>query len=960
MTGKLECRWLGRPQIVVDGTPITDSLPAKAVALLCYLTLTRQPHSREKLASLLWGDMLDNEARNNLRGVLARLRKQLLPYLIIKWDSVALDLDSPYRVDVEAFAAGVQRPAATLQSLQQAADLYRGEFLEDFHIHDAPEFEDWLLPIRERLHGLALHAFYRLANAYVQEKNYRTAIVCASRILELESWQEEAHRLKMQALARLGRPLEALAQFEACKKALAAEFRVEPEPETVALHQRIASGQIQPDLERPSEEGLAAPFQAPPRPLFLVGREQEGAWLREQLQQANRSPVFAIVGMAGVGKTAFATHLAHDLSPSFKDGVLWADLTTSDPAAVLESWGQAYGLDFSWQPDQARRLALLRSALAEKQVLVVLDDVFSAEKARRLLPGGTGVVVLLTTRDMEVANALHAQTLPLTELSPQASRQLLVELLGEERVLLEVEAAEAICALSGHLPLALELIGQRLRSREHRRLADVATRLRQENNRLAELAVSDREVRTSFEVSWESLDGRWQRLFALLGLFAGRSFTAGALAHAANLDEYTTGDGLYVLTNLSLVSEDSHDRYRQHSLLALFANEKLGDAPEAAGRLAAYYQVYAERHRQEFDFLRPEWENLTGGMGLAFRHGLSSVVLAYAAALSEPWFTCARFSEARQGFEWASQTAATLPDTNRQAHYLWQWGRACIEQADYPAAARILQECLPIYQQSENAAGVAQVQFDLARVALEGGRLDEANTLLMESQRIREQLGDQIGVAATIYRQARIAYQRGQNALAEQLAQQALAAQEAAGDQIGALRTLRLLADTAFSQKDYDHSHNFGQRARQLAEELQDEGEMATVSYILSDVARVQKNLSLAEEYAEKSLALFQRMGDRKWQAIALYQKSRIQEDQERFAEALITAHRSIELLRQIGERFSLAVVLIHLGDLEEHEGRPEQARAAWQEARSIAAELGNDALQESAGRRLTKLDDSD
>ncbi|MEW5989213.1 MAG: tetratricopeptide repeat protein [Chloroflexota bacterium] len=957
MAGNLELAWLGRPQIVLDNTPITGDLPAKALALLCYLSLTRQPHSRERLASLLWGDMPDEQARNNLRGVLTRLRKQLEPYLIIKWETVAFDLASSYRVDVEAFEAGVQRPLATLQSLQQAVDLYRGEFLEDFHVHEAVEFEDWAFPIRERLHGLALRALYRLANAYTQQRNYRATIACADRILALESWQEEAHRLKMHALARLGQPLEALAQFEACKKALAVEFGVEPGPETAALYQKVASGQIEADQARQPDEDLAPPFQAPPRPPFLIGRERELAWLRGRLQQSGQPHVYAITGMAGVGKTAVATDLAHELSPTFKDGVLWANLATSDPAAVLESWGQVYGLDFSGQPNLARRLASLRETLAEKQALLVLDDVFSVEKARRLLPGGTRCAVLLTTRDVEIASDLNAQTLPLTELSPLAGRQMLVELLGERRVTAEGEAADAICALLGQLPLALELIGQRLKSREQRRLADVAARLRQENDRLAELSASDREVRASFAISWESLDGRWQRLFSLLGLFGGRSFAVEALAHTAGLDEYSTGDGLHVLTKLSLVNVETGDRYRQHSLLALFASEKLGNAPEAAGRLAAYHQSYAEQHRQEYDFLQPEWENLTGGMGLAFRYGLSSIVLAYAATLSEPWFTCARFSDARQGFEWASQTAAALPDTGRQAHYLWQWGRACIEQADYPDASRLLRDCLPIYERGENAAGVAQVQSDLARIALEEGRLDEASALLMESRRIREQLGDQIGVAATDYRQARIAYQRGQYPVAEQLARQALAVQETAGDRIGVLRTLRSLADSAFGQKEYGRASDYGERARQLAEELQDEGELAMVFYILSDVGRKQGDLLLAQEYAEKSLPLFQRMGDRKWQAIALYQMSLIHEDDQNYPEALNTTHQSIGILRPLGERYSLANVLIHLGDLELRESRPEQARAAWQEALSIAIELSNDALQESAGERLEKLD---
>ena len=300
--------------------------------------------------------------------------------------------------------------------------------------------------------------------------------------------------------------------------------------------------------------------------------------------------IHALVGMGGIGKSTASIQLAHLLRDSFADGILWAQATMAEPMSILESWAQAYGYDFTQIGDVESMAAAFRGVLAEKSVLIVLDDVQSVSRIRPLLPNGPSNKVLLTTRNQDLARSLNAQVWSMRELSPENGRLLLTSILGETRTNQETEAASEICQLLENHPLAVEITAQRLKSRPRRRLADMANRLRDEKQRLSVLSISDQEVRASFAVSWQALDAAHRRIFALLGLFNGRSFTAEAIAHIAELDLYTTEDQLFALSALSLIREEGKARYNQHPLLADFAREQMGDNVRVEnGRFSNYF-----------------------------------------------------------------------------------------------------------------------------------------------------------------------------------------------------------------------------------------------------------------------------------------------------------------------------------------------------------------------------------
>jgi len=227
-----------------SGAPIP--LPTKkAQALFAYCALRPgQAHQREKLATLLWGDTEECNARNSLRQTLfvlrTALRGNLSRTLRIAGDTVATE---PQTIDVDVLAFERLAAERTPQALEQAAALYRGDLLEGF-IVDEELFEQWLIEERERLRELAIEVLARLLRSQDAPGTTEAAVQTARRLLVLDPLQEAVHRLLMRLHAQAGRRESAMRQYEVCVGLLRRELRLEPEPETRQLHEAIQNGRL--------------------------------------------------------------------------------------------------------------------------------------------------------------------------------------------------------------------------------------------------------------------------------------------------------------------------------------------------------------------------------------------------------------------------------------------------------------------------------------------------------------------------------------------------------------------------------------------------------------------------------------------------------------------------------------------------------------------------------------------
>ena len=699
---------------------------------------------------------------------------------------------------------------------------------------------------------------------------------------------------------------------------------------------------------------VPAPFQAPKLPQHFVGRQDVMTQIEADLT-IGQTPIVALVGMGGSGKSTIAVEVAHQLKSKFADGVLWVDAAISDPMDVLANWGDAYGFDFNGLPDIESRALAVRSMLVERQTLIVLDDVGQISRIRPLLPDAERCAILLTTRDQEIAYGLDVEPILLNELAPEESLRLLKQILGDRRVNKEKEAAQKICDLLQNLPLAVEIAAQRLKSHRRRRLSDMAQRLQDTQHRLG-LAVSDQAVRTSFTLSWQALDMQQQRLFSLLGVFAGRPFTADAIAHVADLDLYTTEDLLFALTSLSLVREEGYATYRQHPLLADFSLEKLTAPDDAYRLLTGYYYTFAQEFATDYEKLRPEWDNITAVIEIAYQQEMWPRVLGFAEILTPAWKARGRYTQARQAYKLAHEAAQHLNDDSQLAANLLRWGIACLEQNDYEEAKQWLIGSLSVFQSINEKDSIARTQFYLARIAIDQNEYDKANLYLNDCEKVWTELDNQTDLARVLFAYARRHYKLDDMSKALELLKQALVIQESTDDQIGQITTLRLLAQISLDYQSAEEIEGYGQKAYQLSQDIGDQAEMATMLYTLTIVHRRLGNIEKAMQLGEEGLVILRRMGLQRIEAFLVFQISILQEIKQNYNEAIESAKKSMQMLERLEDNLTFNMVKMHMGDLYKAVEKYEEANEVWVGVADYANKSNHTSLFKEVEEKLNSL----
>jgi DNA-binding SARP family transcriptional activator len=428
------------------------SLPTQKVqALLAYLALPAgQPHPRDKLAALLWGDASDTRARQSLRHALAALRQGMpvvdSAVLLEEARTVALSR-SAVEVDVDAFERLVA--AGTPETLAGAAALYRGDFLAGLGVQEAL-FEEWLVTQRERLRELAGEALSRLLAHQVDAGMVDAAIQSAVRLVGLDPTLEAVHRTLMRLYARQGRRGAALRQYQRCVAALRHELGAEPEAETMQLYRELLPRTARPgaaavpgalESEAAVVPGMPADALAAETP--LIGRDAELRMLSAALDEARRGRgrLVTVLGEAGVGKSRLTIELAAEAARTagvvlvghshesarvlpfgpWVDALRTGQVTADD--ALVDNLGPAYRAELSRlfpelgtvesevPPERSARLfeavaQLLARLAATAPLLVLLEDVHWADDmslrllaflARRLPP--SPVLLVATARD---------------------------------------------------------------------------------------------------------------------------------------------------------------------------------------------------------------------------------------------------------------------------------------------------------------------------------------------------------------------------------------------------------------------------------------------------------------------------------------------------------------------------------------------------------------------------------
>lgn len=338
----------------------------------------------------------------------------------------------------------------------------------------------------------------------------------------------------------------------------------------------------QPTLPAPS---IPRPRQLPSGMRDFIGRALELAALNTALTALNTdSEAVAVVeGMGGVGKTSLVTRWAQQAADRFSDGTLFANLRGYGPSAplapgvVLSGFVQALGARPEQIPADEDALAgLYRSLLAERRVLVVLDNAASAEQVRPLLPGAVGCAVVVTSRaalpGLRVTDG--AVAVEVGPMSTQEAVALVRGVVGEARADAEAGMVAQLVELCGGLPLAVRVAACRAAARRHSGVAEVVAELANERDRVTGLSVSGDErtaVQAVFDLSYNRLTAQQARVFRLLGLHPGPEFGVPAVAALTELGERAAYRVLEDLADLHLVEPVGTRRYRLHDLLYAYA-----------------------------------------------------------------------------------------------------------------------------------------------------------------------------------------------------------------------------------------------------------------------------------------------------------------------------------------------------------------------------------------------------
>ncbi|HEY8453583.1 MAG: BTAD domain-containing putative transcriptional regulator [Micromonosporaceae bacterium] len=940
-----------------DGRP--RPIMPRLQCMLAALAMTpRRPVPTETLVGWLWGDEHPHNVRESLYTHASRLRshvEQAGGVLRRGSGGYVLDID-PDRVDLHRsrrLAAEARAAAAAPSGGERAARLWREacELWRATPLAGLPG--DWAARVRDGLDQERLTLLTERFHAELACGAHESVIDPLSAAHTEYPLAEPLAGLLMLALYRSGRLTDALSVYARLRRRLVDAIGTEPGPDLQELHRRmlrrdpglLADG---PAGQRPtvtvSPAQPTVPAQLPADVVAFTGRRDQLRLLDAAAPRpTDPCVVVTIEGAGGVGKTALAVHWAHRARQRFPHGQLYVNLRGHAPdhgLTPLEALGRflrALGVRPEQVPAELDEAAsLYRSILADRRVLVLLDDAAGCEQVRPLIPGSNGSMVLVTSRNrLGGLVALDgAQQVRLDVLTADESRTLLTRVLRAQKVTASASAVDELARLCGHLPLALRIACATVIGRPRQQLEEVVALLR-DHGRLEALTVPgepDSAVLTTFELSYARLPAEAGRMFRMLGVVPVPTVTAGSAAALCGVTVDKAAQLLGTLADAHMVQEEPAGQFAPHDLLREYASYRFrqeeGDPRPARERLYAYYLSHARAAAQ---LLFPDAVRLPAGPGEA-----------------EPLSV---FSDAEQALAWLSQELTNLVAAIRHSaketpgrvtwlladslrSYLWM--RRHLQE--WAAIGEAAQACA---QREGDHSGQAAARLSLGDLHLARCRYREAIAHYRAAADHARKAGWEACEAAALTNCSIVDWEQGRLREAAECLDQILTAHRRAGRTAAAAcvlarlgvirRELGLLGQAAGDLSDAVALH----RAC---------GSTGGEAHALGNLGELMRDLNRLDEARVNlvnSLALYRRIGDRYGEANALWALAMVDSDAGRHRDAVRHATASVDLAADLGDERTLADALTAAGGIELRVGRVPQAMAHHRQALELASGSG-------------------
>ena len=894
----LEIRLLGGFDLKVNSQDLNDLGSRKAEAILVYLAMRGGMCNRNVLATLFWPENPESQAMTSLRVALSLLHRELKDYLEVTHDVIGMKPGANVYLDVTDLEGKLE-----CGEVEQALDVYQGDFLQGFHIRDCLEFEDWCRLQQERVNKLVTNGLHAAISQAIETEDFQQGQAFARRLLEIDPLDEQAHRKCMLLYVLDGQRAHAVEQYEKCKDILQAELGVEPSQETQSLYMQILKG-----AKPRSDTALISVFNLPVPQTSFIGRERELAQI-VPLMSAPTCRLLTLTGPGGIGKTRLAMRLVTKCFQNYSDGTYFVPLEgISSPDYLVHAIADAIQFKIDSLETQLDAKHQLLDYLKSRSILLVLDGfehlVICARLLSEILGHTSHVKILVTSR--QKLDLLGEWIFPVIGLPvPQNPGEMLQEDSSAFRLFIErakqanieFRSSEAdrrcitrICWLVAGMPLGIELAAAWTPVLS---LEEISEEIQ---NNLDFLSSAKRDVddkhhslRAAFDGSWQLLDETQRDVFCTLSIFQGGFDWEAALGVArVNIGQVTS------IMDRSMLNRDHTGRFFMHGLLRQYGIEKLKATSltweEISNQHCLYYTQFLIQRESNLlgdqmyiasDEVRKEMDNIRFAVHWAVVHWESDSVRKILVGLLA-FYAMYGWYEGKDVFRNIAQTrkeallSHNVIDFKKDTIYLC----ACTHQA-----------------------------FLLCNL----GQIEESESISRECLEPLDSLGLNSELSECIHNLGVNASFRGEYELAmDQLERAILIGRESQNSMWPTY--LLWLGHAYFLLGEYEHGLESLEKCYEIFERKGNYWGMAFASSKMGLAADGLGEFTQAKEYHRQALAIFEKTNNQTGQGYALSRMSESAYFLEEYQQAVELAEAGYQIFKLLGHNWGICTSLCRLG----------------------------------------------